>query len=90
MANTPDTDTLLVGSCRSTYDYERKLYNDHLESLQVMEKNYVSMAREMEKLRAELANTNNIDRRNGMYLLLHLIAASHFSFKVFNFMTIVV
>ncbi|RZR73076.1 hypothetical protein BHM03_00019759 [Ensete ventricosum] len=33
-------------SCRATYDYERKLRIDHYESLQVMEKNYVSMVRE--------------------------------------------
>eukprot|EP00262_Sarcandra_glabra_P014865 TRINITY_DN444_c0_g1_i1.p1 TRINITY_DN444_c0_g1~~TRINITY_DN444_c0_g1_i1.p1 ORF type:complete len:411 (-),score=98.77 TRINITY_DN444_c0_g1_i1:527-1759(-) len=51
--------------CRATYDYEKKLYNDHLESLQVMEKNYVSMAREVEKLRAELANASNLERRSG-------------------------
>lgn len=50
--------------CRATYDYEKKLYNDHLESLQVMEKNYVSMSREVEKLRAELTNTANVDRRS--------------------------
>ncbi|KAJ1435442.1 hypothetical protein SESBI_04950 [Sesbania bispinosa] len=50
--------------CRATFDYEKKLYNDHLESLQVMEKNYVSMSREVEKLRAELTNTANIDRRS--------------------------
>ncbi|XP_052729309.1 protein FLX-like 2 isoform X4 [Vigna angularis] len=50
--------------CRATFDYEKKLYNDHLESLQVMEKNYVSMSREVEKLRAELSNTANVDRRN--------------------------
>ncbi|XP_027351646.1 protein FLX-like 2 [Abrus precatorius] len=49
--------------CRATFDYEKKLYNDHLESLQVMEKNYVSMSREVEKLRAELTNTANVDRR---------------------------
>ncbi|KAG9448694.1 hypothetical protein H6P81_008659 [Aristolochia fimbriata] len=42
---------------RGTYEYERKVRNDHLESLQLMEKNYVSMSREMERLRAELANT---------------------------------
>lgn len=53
--------------CRATYDYEKKLYNDHLESLQVMEKNYVSMSREVEKLRAELTNTANIDRISGPY-----------------------
>ncbi|CAB4274634.1 unnamed protein product [Prunus armeniaca] len=51
--------------CRATYDYEKKLYNDHLESLQVMEKNYVTMAREVEKLRAELLNNSNVDRRTG-------------------------
>lgn len=51
--------------CRATYDYEKKLYNDHLESLQVMEKNYITMARELEKLRAELSNTANVDRRTG-------------------------
>lgn len=51
--------------CRTTYDYEKKLYNDHLESLQVMEKNYVTMAREVEKLRAELTNTSNFDRPTG-------------------------
>ncbi|KAL1322957.1 hypothetical protein HN51_067964 [Arachis hypogaea] len=50
--------------CRATFDYEKKLYNDHLESLQVMEKNYVSMTREVEKLRAELTNTANVDRRS--------------------------
>ncbi|CAI8585127.1 unnamed protein product [Vicia faba] len=60
-------DILLFWSCRATYDYEKKLYNDHLESLQVMEKNYVSMSREVEKLRAELTNTANADRSSGPY-----------------------
>lgn len=50
---------------RSTYEYERKLYSDHLESLQVMEKNYMTMSREVEKLRAEL-NTSNSERRTGI------------------------
>ncbi|KAK9016085.1 hypothetical protein V6N11_007168 [Hibiscus sabdariffa] len=49
--------------CRATFDYEKKFYNDHLESLQVMEKNYITMAREVEKLRAELMNTTNVDSR---------------------------
>ncbi|XP_047334968.1 protein FLX-like 2 isoform X2 [Impatiens glandulifera] len=48
---------------RATYDYEKKLYNDHLESLQVMEKNYLNMAMEVEKLRAELTNIAGVDRR---------------------------
>ncbi|KAF3650002.1 protein FLX-like 2 [Capsicum chacoense] len=51
--------------CRTTYEYESKLYSDHLESLQVMEKNYMTMSREVEKLRAELANTSNSDRQTG-------------------------
>eukprot|EP00268_Persea_americana_P014444 TRINITY_DN1642_c0_g1_i3.p1 TRINITY_DN1642_c0_g1~~TRINITY_DN1642_c0_g1_i3.p1 ORF type:complete len:429 (-),score=134.30 TRINITY_DN1642_c0_g1_i3:242-1528(-) len=53
---------------RVTYDYEKKLYNDHLESLQVMEKNYISMAREVEKLRAELANAANLESSGGAYV----------------------
>lgn len=67
MLSAPD---ILFWSCRATYDYEKKLYNDHLESLQGMEKNYVSMSREVEKLRAELTNAANVDRRSSMYLLL--------------------
>ncbi|GFY86827.1 hypothetical protein Acr_05g0004660 [Actinidia rufa] len=51
--------------CRVTYDYERKLYSDHLESLQVMEKNYRTMETEVEKLRAELTSNANNDRRTG-------------------------
>ncbi|XP_038996367.1 protein FLX-like 2 isoform X2 [Hibiscus syriacus] len=49
--------------CRATFDYEKKLYNDHLESLQVMEKNYMTMTREVEKLRAELTNASNVEKR---------------------------
>lgn len=44
---------------RATYEYERKIFTDHYESLQLMEKNYISMVREVEKLRAELANAAN-------------------------------
>ncbi|KAF9590931.1 hypothetical protein IFM89_000476 [Coptis chinensis] len=53
--------------CRETYDYEKKLYNDHFQSLQLMENNYISMARELEKLRAELANTANLERQSAPY-----------------------
>ncbi|KAL4577353.1 hypothetical protein LXL04_013462 [Taraxacum kok-saghyz] len=49
--------------CRATYEYEKKVYNDHLESLQVMEKNYMTMASEVEKLRAELKKHAENDRR---------------------------
>ncbi|XP_078431503.1 sarcolemmal membrane-associated protein [Wolffia australiana] len=50
---------------RLTYDHERKFYSDHLDSLQLMEKNYVAMLKEVEKLRNELANTTSSDRRAG-------------------------
>ncbi|WCJ25438.1 Protein FLX-like 2 [Euphorbia peplus] len=49
--------------CRVSYDYEKKLFSDHLESLQAMEKNYVTMSREVEKLRSELNNTTSGDMR---------------------------
>lgn len=55
---------------RATYEYEKKLYNDHLESLQVMEKNYMAMSSEVEKLRAELTNSTNIDPRTGIVRLI--------------------
>uniref|UniRef100_A0A1J3GFC8 Protein FLX-like 2 n=1 Tax=Noccaea caerulescens TaxID=107243 RepID=A0A1J3GFC8_NOCCA len=51
--------------CRATYDYEKKFYNDHIESLQAMEKNYMTMAREVQKLQAQLMNSANPDRRAG-------------------------
>ncbi|KAL5208346.1 hypothetical protein ABZP36_032781 [Zizania latifolia] len=47
---------------RATYEYERKLGMDHSESLQVMKRNYDTMVAELQKLRAELMNTANIDR----------------------------
>lgn len=50
--------------CRASYEYEKKLYGDHLDSLQEMEKNYMDMAREVDKLRAELNNTANADTRS--------------------------
>ncbi|KAJ0729557.1 hypothetical protein HanLR1_Chr07g0254241 [Helianthus annuus] len=53
-----------------TYDYEKKIYNEHLESLQVMEKNYMTMASEVEKLRAELKKQAEIDRRTGTLLVI--------------------
>ncbi|KAI3729464.1 hypothetical protein L6452_18124 [Arctium lappa] len=49
--------------CRATYEFEKKFYNDHLESLQVMEKNYMSMASEVEKLREESKKHVEIDKR---------------------------
>ncbi|XP_048128470.1 protein FLX-like 2 isoform X2 [Rhodamnia argentea] len=51
--------------CRITFDYEKRLFDDHLQQLQVMEKNYVTMATEVEKLRAELSNASNVEGRAG-------------------------
>lgn len=48
---------------KATYEHERKVYRDHLESLQGMDKEYRSMADEVTKLRAELSNTANVDKR---------------------------
>ncbi|AQK60167.1 uncharacterized protein LOC100276260 [Zea mays] len=52
---------------RSTYDYERKLRVDHSESLQTMKRNYDSMVTELEKLRAELRDTSNLDKSGFFY-----------------------
>ncbi|KAJ7295547.1 hypothetical protein O6H91_Y181300 [Diphasiastrum complanatum] len=41
---------------RTAFDYEKKAIGEQLEQRQAMEKNLVSMAREVEKLRAELTN----------------------------------
>lgn len=43
---------------RAAYDYEKKGNAELLDQRQAMEKNLVSMAREVEKLRADLANTD--------------------------------
>ncbi|KAE8775411.1 protein FLX-like 2 [Hordeum vulgare] len=52
---------------RAAYEYERKLKMDHSESLQVTKTNYDSMVTELEKLRAELTNSTNIDRSGTLY-----------------------
>ena len=46
---------------------------DHSESLQGMKKNYDSMVTELEKLRAELTNTTNIDRSGTSLYVIHFI-----------------
>lgn len=51
--------------CRTTYEHEKKVYRDHIESLQAMDKEYKSMADEVAKLRTELNNTSNVDKRSG-------------------------
>lgn len=61
-------------SCRATYEHERKVYRDHLESLQGMDKEYRSMADEVTKLRAELSNTANVDKRPGNLCVLEILS----------------
>ncbi|XP_010552244.1 PREDICTED: protein FLX-like 2 [Tarenaya hassleriana] len=51
--------------CRATYDHEKKYYNDHLKSLQTMENECATMAREVEKLQAQLMNSASAERRVG-------------------------
>ncbi|KAF3781814.1 FLX-like 1 protein [Nymphaea thermarum] len=41
---------------RAAVEYEKKIHAENMEQSQAMEKNMISMAREVEKLRAELAN----------------------------------
>ena len=59
---------LKLKPCRATFEHERKVYRDHLESLQAMGKEYRSMADEVAKLRAELSNPANVDKRPGIFL----------------------
>lgn len=41
---------------RAAVEYEKNVHAENMEQSQAMEKNMISMAREVEKLRAELAN----------------------------------
>jgi len=58
--------------CRAALDYEKKANIELMEQRQTMEKNLVSMAREVEKLRAELSNADSRPWGAGMILLSHL------------------
>ena len=46
-------------TCRAAIKYEKKGYAENYEHGQMMEKKLISMARELEKLRAEMANVEN-------------------------------
>eukprot|EP00249_Psilotum_nudum_P008184 c21101_g1_i1 orf=414-1277(-) len=46
-----------IHRARTAFEFEKKANTDLLEQRQVLEKNLVSLAREVEKLRAELTNT---------------------------------
>lgn len=45
--------------CRAAIDYEKKGYAENYEHGKIMEQKLVAMARELEKLRAEIANSEN-------------------------------
>ncbi|KAG9454849.1 hypothetical protein H6P81_007753 [Aristolochia fimbriata] len=47
-----------LARARAAFDYEKKANAELVEQRQAMEKNLVSMAREVEKLRADFANAN--------------------------------
>lgn len=65
---------------RTMVDYEKKANIEFMEQRQSMEKNLVSMAREVEKLRAELASSDGRHWGAGM---------SGMTFqKVYNFLII--
>lgn len=49
---------------RTAFEYEKKANAEQLEQRQAMEKNLVSMARDVEKLRAELTNAEKRQRLN--------------------------
>ena len=56
---------------RTGYEYEQKAHAEQLEQRQAMEKNLVSMAREIEKLRAELMSWEKRTRGPGNHILCH-------------------
>lgn len=51
-----------ISKGRAAVDYEKKMHADNIELGQIMEENMVSMAREIEKLHAELANAEKMAR----------------------------
>ncbi|XP_057963432.1 protein FLX-like 3 [Malania oleifera] len=54
-----------VAEARRAYEYEKKANEEQMEQKQAMEKNLISMAREIEKLRAEQLNTERRARGFG-------------------------
>ena len=75
--------TSLVKFIREGIEQEKKGYAENYEQGQVMEKNLISMAREFEKLRAEIANAEKRARAaaaagtQGRLLLPKIVILSH-------------
>lgn len=55
--------------CRRAFEFEKKANEEQLEQKQAMEKNLISMAREIEKLRAEQLSSERRGRGLGKYSL---------------------
>lgn len=56
--------------CRAALDYEKKANIELMEQRQTMEKNLVSMAREVERLRAEFINSDSRPWGSGIICLM--------------------
>lgn len=59
-------------SYRTAFEFEKKANTELLEQRQAMEKNLVSMAREVEKLRADLSSVDARPWGAGTFLLAYL------------------
>lgn len=57
--------SIYIWARRTTFEYEKGLNIDKVQQMQAMEKNLVGMAREVEKLRAEVLNAEK--RAHGKY-----------------------
>lgn len=62
-----DALALEITRARTAFEMEKKKNTELLEQRQLMEKNLVSMARDVEKLRAELVNAEKKARGSNMY-----------------------
>lgn len=61
------------GITRRALDFEKKAHEEQAEQKDAMEKNLISMAREIEKLRAELLNAERRGHGLGKVILLDSI-----------------
>jgi hypothetical protein len=70
---------IIMSSCRSAIEFEKKTHANNLEHKRVMDNNMIIMNNEVEKLRAELANAEKRARAaaaanpsNLTFLFVHL------------------
>lgn len=62
--------------CRAAVDYEKNAKIELMEQRQAMEKNLLTMAREIEKLRSDLANSDGRAKGAGCCFHLYLFIFS--------------